>query len=115
MLYEVDAAVAATVLRGLDHRESNGYERLELTAATDQGASRSVVVYRAAPGNKAWLGDAPAAQIAAQIARSCGPSGHNRDYLFELAEALRALDDYDAHVADLEARVRVLETLEQSP
>ena len=113
MLYEVDAAVAASVLRGLDHRESNGYERLELTAETDRGTPRRVVVYRAAPGNKAWLGAAPADQIAEQIARSCGPSGHNRDYLFELAEALRSLGDADVHVADLEQRVRALAEQEQ--
>jgi cation transport protein ChaC len=35
-----------------------------------------------------------------------GPSGPNRDYLLNLAEALRALGDHDAHVFEIEEHLR---------
>jgi cation transport regulator ChaC len=41
-------------------------------------------------------------QIAAQIERSLGPSGSNREYLLELARALRELGIEDEHVFALE-------------
>ncbi|WP_228706053.1 MULTISPECIES: gamma-glutamylcyclotransferase [unclassified Marinobacter] len=44
--------------------------------------------------------------IARQIAASEGPSGRNRDYLLNLATALRALGDDDPHVFALESYLR---------
>ncbi len=91
------------VFEHLDHREKNGYERI--ATAINLGDSPdwvSGVFYIAAPDNPAFLGDAPIEEIAAHIADSHGPSGSNRDYLLQLAVALRELGDDDEHVAALE-------------
>lgn len=99
--------VEHSVFDHLDHREKNGYRRHEVgielaaTAATVQG-----VLYVASPDNVAFLGDAPLDSIAAQIAAAHGPSGSNRDYLRQLAAALRELEDPDPHVQALDALLR---------
>ena len=92
------------VFEHLDHREKNGYERIAVEIAFDS-ESVAGVVYRAHENNPAFLGPAPMEEMAAQIHRSVGPSGSNRDYLLELADALRRLGYSDAHVFELEARV----------
>jgi cation transport protein ChaC len=72
----------------------------------DDGTVEDGLVYIATEDNAAFLGPAPAADIAQQIARSSGPSGPNRDYLLNLAEALRTLGDEDAHVLEIESHLR---------
>jgi cation transport regulator ChaC len=49
--------------------------------------------------------------LAQHIYQSRGPSGENKDYLYQLAEALRELSPQsnDRHVWDLEEKVRALE------
>ena len=94
--------VEPAVFEHLDHREKNGYERIAVDIAFERDTV-SGVVYRAAEDNPAFLGPAPLPQMAAQIARSSGPSGPNRDYVIELARALRALGCIDDHVFELEA------------
>lgn len=96
--------VEPTVFAHLDHREKNGYERIAVDIEFDDGHVRGIV-YRAAQDNHAFLGPAPIEAMAAQINRSAGPSGANRDYVLELARALRALGLTDAHVFDVEAAV----------
>ena len=102
--YLVDDAV----FEHLDHREKNGYERndVELRFARDRARG---VVYIAHRSNHAFLGEAPIERIALQIQNSRGPSGSNREYLYELAAALRNLDADDPHVFELESHVRALE------
>ena len=116
--------VERSVLKALDHREKNGYERraasLALRAAaaggeargeargnapTDDACAMPGIVYIAPVGNRAFLGDAPLSRMAWQIRRSAGASGKNLDYLLELARALRALGADDPHVFALEAAV----------
>lgn len=108
MAYRMDPQTADRVLSQLDHREKNGYERLEEAVLLRTGTQVTAVVYRALPGNFAWLGDDSHDQLARQIAASAGPSGRNRDYLFELHAALTALEENDPHVAALAATVRKL-------
>lgn len=88
----------------LDHREKNGYERIAVEIVFASGSARGVV-YRASEDNPAYLGPAPLAQLAAQINRCAGPSGANRDYVLELARALRSMGYADSHVFDVEAAV----------
>lgn len=97
--------VEPEVFEHLDFREKNGYQRVELEITLESGPVDGVV-YRAAEGNPAFLGPASTAEMADQIRRSIGPSGSNRDYVIELANALRAMNISDPHVFDLEAAVR---------
>lgn len=100
--------VAPAVFAPLDTREKNGYLRLALSITLDDGHEVSGLAYIAGPDNAAWLGPAPEADMAAQIATASGPSGRNRDYVLKLAEALRQLGYADAHVFGIERRLRSL-------
>jgi len=93
--------VEPAVFEHLDHREKNGYQRVAVDIAFERGSARGVV-YRAAETNPAYLGPAPPAEMAAQINRCVGPSGANRDYVLELAAALRAMGCTDPHVFEVE-------------
>ena len=105
--YLVDAAVHAETFERLDHREKNGYERHEVhVELADTPEPTPAVTYIAPVGNRAYLGPASVAELAAQIRASAGPSGRNDEYLLDLAAALRALDAHDPHVFELEAAVR---------
>lgn len=106
--------VAQEVFEHLDYREKNGYLRYEVdiyfnglkhkgTQSTD---CKKGVVYIASADNAAFLGHASDHNIAQQIHRSSGPSGHNRDYVFKLADALRTLGTADEHVSSIDRLLR---------
>jgi len=63
------------------------------------------VVYRACESNEAFLGPAPMEEMAKQINRCVGPSGSNREYVIELARALRSMGYSDHHVFKIESRL----------
>ena len=99
--------ISPRVFEPLDIREKNGYLRVitEMTfedAPSGHASRAEGVVYLAGEDNAAYLGPASEAEIARQIATSHGPSGPNRDYLLNLAAALRELGFEDAHVFALE-------------
>ncbi|MFW5823947.1 MAG: gamma-glutamylcyclotransferase [Marinobacter sp.] len=100
--------VSPQVFEHLDHREKNGYLRffVPMTFADRQRADG--LVYVAGADNAAFLGPAPLDQMAAQIARSSGPSGANADYLLALARALEELGARDEHVFELARRLERL-------
>jgi len=60
------------------------------------------LLYIATEQNPAFLGAAGELDIARQIATAAGPSGRNRDYLADLAKALRKLGKDDPHVFAIE-------------
>jgi cation transport protein ChaC len=103
--YLIDKAVAHAVFADIDRREKNGYERTRVQLQLDPGGPVDGVVYIAHERNAAFLGPAPLAEMARQIAGSHGPSGSNAEYLMELAAALRAMGARDAHVFELEQAV----------
>ena len=86
----------------LDHREKNGYLRMQLPLEFADGSCCSGLVYIADANNAAYLGPAPEPAIARHIANTSGPSGSNRAYLLQLADALRALGKQDDHVFAVE-------------
>ncbi len=93
--------VDAQVLVHLDYREKNGYERLEVDIQFEAGTTRGLT-YLAPDDNHAFLGHAPLDAMVAQIHQSSGESGHNRDYVLELAVSLREHGIHDEHVFELE-------------
>lgn len=97
--------ISPQVFDHLDHREKNGYLRLAIDIAFEDGGSEEGLVYIATEENAAFLGPASEPEIAAQIARSAGPSGPNSDYLLHLAAALRDMGKEDAHVFAIEAHL----------
>lgn len=99
--------VDAPVLRQLDQRERDGYQRMALDIRVGDDAVRGIT-YVAESENPGFLGPAPLADMARQILTASGQSGSNREYLGELAAALEFLDVEDAHVADLWACVEAL-------
>jgi glutathione-specific gamma-glutamylcyclotransferase len=88
----------------LDHRESQGYERRVLPfVAQDRQFSGTydATVYVAPPGNPHFHGEQSMAELSAVIRESVGPSGHNAEYVLNLADALSDLDITDPHVFEL--------------
>ena len=90
--------ITPSVLEHLDFREKNGYLRFEAELTFENGESSLSLVYIATADNEAYLGPASDQIIARHIADSAGPSGTNRDYVLELARALRQQSAEDAHV-----------------
>lgn len=104
MAYRIDEATLAP----LDRREKNGYLREITPLHFADGTAAQGLVYMATEENPAFLGPAPLADMAHHINDAAGPSGPNRDYLLNLAEALRALNVEDAHVFALAEQLRRL-------
>jgi cation transport regulator ChaC len=96
--------VEPEVFEHLDHREKNGYERIAVEITFESGSVNGIV-YRASEDNVAFLGPAPLEEMAAQINRCAGPSGSNREYVLELARALRSMGYSDHHVFEVESWV----------
>ena len=98
--------ITPEVFGHLDHREKNGYLRLATDIHFEDGSGVEGLVYIATAENAAFLGAASERDIARQIASAHGPSGPNKDYLMELAQALRDMDKEDAHVFEIERFLR---------
>ena len=94
--------IAPDALAHLDVREKNGYLRFVTSLSLDDGREPEGLAYIATEENAAFLGAASERDIAEHIARSTGPSGPNRDYLLQLADALHQLDAEDPHVFAIE-------------
>jgi cation transport protein ChaC len=98
--------ITPSVFEHLDYREKNGYLRVAVDIGfEDADENRSAaegVVYVAREDNEAFLGAASEEEIARHIAGAAGPSGPNRDYLTQLAIALRELGKHDDHVFAIE-------------
>jgi cation transport regulator ChaC len=105
--YRVAPDAWESVLRGLDARESGGFERVSVEVGFADGTRRPApaLVYVAPEGNPNFLGPAPIEQIAHQVLGARGRSGSNADYVMRLADALREIGADDPHVFELAERV----------
>uniref|UniRef100_A0A5B7CCY6 glutathione-specific gamma-glutamylcyclotransferase n=1 Tax=Davidia involucrata TaxID=16924 RepID=A0A5B7CCY6_DAVIN len=105
-----DQQIAVTYL---EVREKQYDKKAYLDFFTESKASTpaisGVMVYIASPDRKFntnYLGPASLEEIAKQIIQAEGPSGPNRDYLFQLEKALLQIGCEDKHVMDLGNEVR---------
>ena len=98
--------VSPKVFEHLDVREKNGYLRFTTTMTFEDGSHDDGLVYIATEDNEAFLGHAPDADIARQIASASGPSGPNAEYLLRLADSLRTLGADCPHTFALERHLR---------
>jgi cation transport regulator ChaC len=107
LAYRVEGDRCDEVLERLDHRESGGFDRIDVEVTLrDRGRDPiAATTYVAPPSNPNYLGPAPMTAIAEQVRRSHGPSGANSEYALRLAESLRELGVDDAHVFELAARL----------
>ena len=93
MAFRVRASEREAVLRGLDERESGGFQRTQIQFhfSADPRPPLQALAYVAPPGNPNFLGDAPLEAILEQVRAAHGRSGSNLDYVLRLAESLRGL------------------------
>lgn len=117
--YRIPAPKVAEVRAYLDLREINGYsmQYTPFHASSDHraqlpsGQTVKCLVYIGLPDNPQFLGPQDPQALAEHIVSSNGPSGENREYLYQLDEALRGLsvESEDEHVGDLARRCREVE------
>ena len=110
--YRIQAARVDEVKEYLDIREINGYT-IHYTPfhPADGSPPFRALVYIGTPDNDQFTGPQDIQALAEHIHRSEGPSGLNKDYLWELERALNELsrESGDEHVTDLSNRVRAVE------
>ncbi|KAM0708912.1 hypothetical protein Q7P35_002948 [Cladosporium inversicolor] len=101
---------------GPDHKQDMSATFQTITPAPDTAPSNipqqiECLVYIGLPDNPQFLGPQDPQALAEKIVQSRGPSGENRDYLYQLEEALRGLSEEsaDEHVFDLARRCREVE------
>lgn len=104
------------MLKHLDVREINGYERVitkfHLLEGSDTEhvlAQKDVLLYLANHDNPSFAGSKDTFEtIAEQVIACVGKSGKNSDYVFDLAESMRILYPHvnDSHLFELERAVR---------
>jgi len=107
--YEISNEDEASVRHVLDVREKDGYTIIETMFYPNDNVHKDIIcfTYMAQSDNQFWGGDASLDHIAEQIARAYGPSGSNREYLFNLAEAIRIIPSVnDEHLFTLEQLVK---------
>ena len=144
MAYRIGLTDVDNVVRHLDHREKDGYVRTETSFFPDNNHSEwvylkvykifkvylmqmnldwcrlqpfALLFYLATSTNEFYVGSDESEQtIAKHIATSNGPSGSDREYLFQLAAAVRNLADNRSEndVIDLDPHLFRLESLVRS-
>lgn len=113
--YKIPQQQTDDVIRHLDFREKNGYERHTVNfyaypeTNTNAEPVRELMIYVATKDNDSFAGHiSEIEQIAQQVYEAHGPSGPNREYVFRLAEAMRQLfpSETDEHLFDLEEQLK---------
>ena len=112
MAYHIPETQEHSVRKHLDFREKDGYEKVSVKFHPEDSSYDPFYldIYIGTEDNPFFLGPADLKDIALQIYSSEGPSGKNTEYLFELAQATRALmpNVEDSHLFGLEKEVRKL-------
>ncbi|OAQ90978.1 cation transport regulator-like protein 2 [Purpureocillium lilacinum] len=110
--YRIIPERVAEVKEYLDIREINGYS-IHYTPfhPADGSPPISTLVYIGTPDNEQFVGPQDPNKLARHVLASRGPSGLNKEYLYNLDVALDELSpgSGDVHVSDLASRVKALE------
>ena len=117
--YKIAEENKAEVLKHLDFREINGYERVETLfyPIEMEDKPKKIVLYLANEENPSFAGHKnDLNEIAEQIFCSEGASGRNRDYVYNLGDAMRTFfpEIDDQHLFDLEKILKKMELQEAS-
>ena len=112
--YHIDDSVWEDGVREqLEHREKGGYtEHTTLFYPEDTTMDPvSVTLYVGDKDNREYAGPDSLEKMASLILTSVGPSGPNKDYLYNLCQGMRELMPHvvDKHLEELEEKVRELE------
>ncbi|KAF8469624.1 ChaC-like protein-domain-containing protein [Kalaharituber pfeilii] len=113
--YRIESSKVENVKEYLDIREINGYSvhQVDVHQSTPNSPTIKAIVYIGTPTNPQFVGNPPpnAEELARHIYHSRGPSGENRDYLYQLHKSLLELcpESSDNHVSDLQHRVSLIE------
>ncbi|KAJ3550011.1 hypothetical protein NM688_g5116 [Phlebia brevispora] len=119
--YTIDPLYESEVRDYLDYREKDGYtlEELDIYGLID--GQEVVVIHKAfcyvgRNDNPSFIGSEPIDQLAERIWQSVGPSGRNKDYLYELSAHIKKLapESHDSHLSTLETRCRELDNVRGS-
>ncbi|XP_014212127.1 putative glutathione-specific gamma-glutamylcyclotransferase 2 isoform X1 [Copidosoma floridanum] len=116
--YKIAPENIESVTQHLDYRERGGYERKNVLfypvsqSQIDKEAFH-MYIYIGHEDNPNFAGYENISTIAGHIAECAGASGHNTEYLYNLAAAMRAIAPkvYDAHLYELEDAVKQIESL----
>ncbi|PZC89623.1 ChaC, protein cation transport, partial [Pyrenophora tritici-repentis] len=118
--YHIPTQHVAAVRLYLDLREINGYS-IQFTPFYPAGGEKEggdgkaksikCLVYIGLPENPQFLGAQDPQGLAEKILESKGPSGENKEYLYNLETALSGLSEEsnDSHISDLVRRCKALE------
>ncbi|KAJ3727248.1 ChaC-like protein [Lentinula guzmanii] len=115
-----DPAFEKEVRGYLDYREKDGYtlETVDVWGVESNGQETIVLhgvhCYVGRKDNPSFIGSEPLDALAHKIWESVGPSGPNKEYLYNLVEAVRKLapESHDSHLYALETEsIRLLERL----
>jgi len=117
MAYRIKANRVEDVMRELNIREINGYSirnDIEVFSSEPDVPPIKALVYIGTPGNPQFIareGVPELDELARHIFTSRGPSGENRDYLYNLHKSLigLCLAAHDHHVSRLFHRVVAIE------
>ena len=118
--YEIEDSVWKNEIeKKLDHREKGGYNqnitKFHPRKGTDNDVkcdSFDVIAYIGKVTDDQYAGAAPLEEMAKTILESVGPSGPNKEYLYNLAHALKDLGIEDDHVSELDTAVKQMEGTE---
>ncbi|KAK7002336.1 gamma-glutamylcyclotransferase [Favolaschia claudopus] len=119
--YTIDPEFEADVRAYLDYREKDGYTMETIPIYNIVDGVETVIFSRAfcyvgRKDNPSFIGSEPLPALANRIWLSVGPSGPNKEYLYNLANAVRELspESYDKHLFALEELVKALDEKNRS-
>ena len=116
--YKIADKDIESVTEHLDYRERGGYDRVDVLfhpisySETDESPFH-LYIYIAHEVNPNFAGYEDIDTIASHIAECAGSSGHNTEYLYNLATSMRTIAPkiYDQHLYELESAVKRLEMM----